>query len=322
MPAIRATGLTKSYGRSIALAGVDLRVEEGEVNGLLGPNGAGKTTLMRILFGLVRPDAGEVELLGRRQTAPDDISLSGVAGFVEEPKFYPYLSAEANLELLATLDGEVDADRIQEQLDFVGLLERRNDRVAGFSTGMRQRLGMAAALLRRPRLLILDEPTSGLDPAGIRDMGALIQDLSSQGIAVMVSSHQIGEVESVCDSFTVLRRGIVAWSGRADQMRAEASGSGYRVVTQDDDRALAVARSIARIEGSRTERGELVLFADEPELDKFVAALAAGGISLRRLELLVSPLESMYFALTREEDNDQEHPALQELSGRTLAATQ
>jgi ABC-2 type transport system ATP-binding protein len=184
---------------------------------------------------------------------------------------------------------------------------------------MRQRLGMAAALLRRPRLLLLDEPTAGLDPAGIRDMGALIRDLSTEGVAVMVSSHQISEVESVCDSFTVLRRGVVAWSGRATQLRDEASGSGYRVVTHDDERALAVARSIPRVQASSTSRGDLVLLADEPALDEFVSALATARVGLRRLELLVSPLESMYFALTH--DSDAQHPSLQELAERTLAAT-
>jgi ABC-2 type transport system ATP-binding protein len=320
VPAIIATGLSKSYGQSKALDGVDIRVDEGEVNGLLGPNGAGKTTLMRILFGLIRPDAGEVELLGRRLAPPDDVSLDGVAGFVEDPKFYPYLSAQANLEILATLDGGIDSERIHELLEFVDLLDRRNDRVAGFSTGMRQRLGMAAALLRRPRLLLLDEPTAGLDPAGIRDMGALIRDLSTDGVAIVVSSHQINEVESVCDSFTVLRRGGVAWSGRAEQLRAEASGSGYRVVTQDDDRALAIARSTAHVDASLTSRGELVVFGDEPALDELVVALAGAQVALRRLELLVSPLESMYFALTRE--GEAQNPTLQELAERTLAATQ
>ena len=320
MPAINATGLRKTYGAFTALDGVDLTVADGEVHGLLGPNGAGKTTLLRILFGLVRADAGEVELLGRRHAAPDDVSLEGVAGFVEDPRFYPYLSAQANLELLGMLDGAVAPERITELLDFVGLLDRRSDRVGGFSTGMRLRLGVAASLLRRPRLLLLDEPTAGLDPAGIRDMGALIRDLSAGGVSVLVSSHQISEVEPVCGSYTVLRRGVVAWAGRADQLRAQASGSGYRVVTGDDSRALAIAQSHPDLDASRTARGELVMFANEAALDGFVAALAAAHVALRRLELLVSPLESMYFALTREAD-EQSTP-MQELAERTLAATQ
>lgn len=319
MPAIVATGLTKSYGQSKALNGVDLQVRDGEVHGLLGHNGAGKTSLLRILFGLVRPDAGEVELLGRRHAPPHDAALDGVAGFVEDPKFYPYLSAQVNLELLGTLDGAADSERIRELLGFVGLLERRNDRVAGFSTGMRQRLGMAAALLRNPRLLLLDEPTAGLDPAGIRDMGALIRDLSTDGVAVLVSSHQISEVEDVCHSFTVLRRGVVAWTGRAEELRSQASGSGYRVVTQDDDRAFAIAQGLRHIDASRTDRGELVLFADEQALDEFVSSLAAARVPLRRLELLVSPLESMYFALTGEDDA--QHPLLRELANATSTAT-
>jgi len=195
VPAIKASGLRKSYGTSVALDGVELTVEPGEVRGLLGPNGAGKTTLLRILFGLVRPDEGIVDSTGR------------LAGFVEDPTFYPNLSAQANLEILAMLDRESTPARIPDLLRSVGLTSRGRHRVGGFSTGMRQRLGIAAALLRNPQVLLLDEPTSGLDPAGIRDVAALLRELAADGVAVVVSSHQIGEVESVCDTFTVRSNG-------------------------------------------------------------------------------------------------------------------
>ena len=173
---------------------------EGEVRGLLGPNGAGKTTLLRMLFGLVRPDAGSIELLGRPLVAPGAAALEGVGGFVEEPSFYPYLSGRANLRLLAKLDGAGEDVSIDEALERVGLTRRGGDRVGGYSTGMRQRLGIAAALLRSPRLLLLDEPTSGLDPAGARAVAALVRELSADGVAVLLSSHQIGELEKVCDA--------------------------------------------------------------------------------------------------------------------------
>ena len=288
VPAIKASGLRKSYGTSVALDGVELTVEPGEVRGLLGPNGAGKTTLLRILFGLVRPDEGIVDSTGR------------LAGFVEDPTFYPNLSAQANLEILAMLDRESTPARIPDLLRSVGLTSRRQHRVGGFSTGMRQRLGIAAALLRNPQVLLLDEPTSGLDPAGIRDVAALLRELAADGVAVVVSSHQIGEVESVCDTFTILSRGRVVWSGDVEALRAQATGSGFRIATSDDDRTLELIRATSNVEAARTQRGGVVLIATEAALDDFVLALARKDIAVRRLELLVSPLESTFFALTHD----------------------
>jgi ABC-2 type transport system ATP-binding protein len=206
--AVRASSLVKRFEETVALSRVDLHVEEGEVRGLLGPNGAGKTTLLRLMFGLLNPDEGTIDLFDQRLVAPDAVLPSGVAGWVEDPRFYPYLSGRVNLELLAELDG-AGADRaaIDDALDRTGLLDRASERVNGYSTGMRQRLGIASALLRKPRLLLLDEPTAGLDPGGMRDMGALVRSLSDAGAAVLLSSHQIGEVEEVCDTFSVIRRG-------------------------------------------------------------------------------------------------------------------
>jgi ABC-2 type transport system ATP-binding protein len=286
--AIVASGLRKSYGSSLALDDVGLVVDAGEVRGLLGPNGAGKTTLLRILFGLVRPDGGSVEIPGR------------LAGFVEDPTFYPNLTAETNLEILAMLDTDRAPERIPQLLDVVGLAEQRQHRVGGFSTGMRQRLGIAAALLRKPQVLLLDEPTAGLDPAGIRDVGALLRELSDDGVAVVVSSHQIGEVESICDSYTILSRGCAVWSGDVEALRAQAAGSGYRITTNDDDRIFEIVRSTPGVEAARTARGDVVLIADDTALDDFVLALARMDVAVRRLELLMSPLESMFFALTRD----------------------
>src|SRR3982751_4580275 len=171
-------GLVKRYGDLVAVDRVDLTVPAGDVYGLLGPNGAGKTTFMRMLFGLIRPDAGSVELFGRRGELGKVDALQDVAGFVETPRFYGYLSGRANLEILATLDRR-DGDRaIDDALEQVDLADRAKDRVREYSYGMVQRLGVAAALMRSPRLLVLNEPTNGLDPAGIRDMRALIRRLA------------------------------------------------------------------------------------------------------------------------------------------------
>lgn len=295
--AVRATGLVKRFERTCAVDGVNLAVREGEIRGLLGPNGAGKTTLLRLLFGLLAADEGEVELFGRPLRTADSVNLEGVAGFVEEPTFYPYLSGRANLELFAELDGGVRSDQVEEVLELVGLSGREGDRVSGYSTGMRQRLGIAAALLRSPRLLLLDEPTSGLDPAGARDVARLVRRLAAGGTAVLLSSHLIGDLENVCDAFTVLRSGKVVWDGSAQQLRDQAPGSAYRLATSDDARAFEIAEQHPTIHATRSPTGEVRL-AVQGRVDDYVLDLGRADVAVRRLELVVSPLESMFFALT------------------------
>ena len=317
MEVIRARGLIKRYETTPAIDGVDLQLQEGEVRGLLGPNGAGKTTLLRLLFGLMVPDGGSIELLGRRLQAPDRVELEGVAGFVEDPAFYPYLSGATNLELMAELDDGPAHPPIDEVLERVDLAHRADDRVSGYSTGMRQRLGIAAALMRSPRLLLLDEPTSGLDPAGARAVASLLRELSSQGVAVLLSSHLIGEVESVCDSFTVLRRGRVVWNGTAAELQAEAPGSAYALVTSDDARALEVAGGQPGLSAGRLRNGRIAITVDDEGLDSFVLALAHAEVAVRRLDLLVSPLESMFFALTTDTSIERMQP--HELAEKVLA---
>jgi ABC-2 type transport system ATP-binding protein len=316
--AVRASGLVKWFESTRAVDGVDLVVPEGALRGLLGPNGAGKTTLLRLLFGLLRPDAGEIELLGRPLGPLDTARLDGVSGFVEEPAFYPYLSGRVNLELLAELDRSAGARaRVDEVLEQVGLGDRGGDRVSGYSTGMRQRLGIAAALLRSPALLLLDEPTSGLDPAGVREVGALLRGLAVEGTTVLLSSHLIGEIEDVCDSFTVLRQGRVVWNGSAAQLRDQAPGSAYRLHTSDDARAVGLAARHPGIELLRAADGELRLAVERGALDPFVLELGRNEVAVRRLELLLSPLESMFFALTGETDGGS--VALAELAEAALA---
>jgi ABC-2 type transport system ATP-binding protein len=296
MATLRARKLTKRFDAICAVDAVDLECGAGEVHGLLGPNGAGKTTLLRMLLGLVRPDAGSIELLGHPLTDPR--RLDGVAGFVEEPSFYPYLSARANLEILAMLDDCRSHARIDEVLERVELSDRADDRVAGYSTGMRKRLGIAAALMRAPLLLLLDEPTAGLDPAGVRFVSSLVRSLAAEGVTILLSSHQIGELEDVCDGFSVLHSGRLVWDGTAAEMRAQAPASAYRMVTSDDARALTLLAGHADVRAEPAPGFGLLVEADDAALDERVLALALAGIAVRRLELRARALELMFFELT------------------------
>jgi ABC-2 type transport system ATP-binding protein len=321
MYAVRASGLSKRFEATLAVDGVDITVAPGEVRGLLGPNGAGKTTLLRMLFGLIGPDDGSVELLGRDFDGLGGEALDEVGGFVEEPSFYPYLSGVANLELLARLDGGPSKAAVAEALAKVGLESRGEDRVAGYSTGMRQRLGLAAALLRSPRLLLLDEPTSGLDPAGTQAVTTLLRNLAADGVAVLLSSHQIGELERVCDSYTVMRRGRVVWDGSAAELIAAAPASAYALATNDDEAALRIAAAHPDVRAGRARRGGLALAVAADRLDDFVLALGDARIAVRRLDLLASPLETMFFTLTADEGAAVAELEPEELAETVLAAS-
>jgi ABC-2 type transport system ATP-binding protein len=292
---IRAEALVKRYGSLTAVDHVSLEVESGDVYGYLGPNGAGKTTSMRMLLGLIRPTSGRALLFGRDPQVDGARALSGVAGFVEAPRFYPYLSGRKNLELCAAYDGGGAKARIDEVLQLVDLAERAGDRVRGYSHGMRQRLGIAASLLRAPRLLLLDEPTTGLDPAGIRDMKALVRRLASSGMTILLSSHQLSEVEELCNRVAIIQRGRILYEGHLREL-LDRAGVRYRLRTTDDEqaRALAAAQGIEVTAGG----AELVLEADEPALVELTLALGAAGVGIRALVPEQATLEQLFFRLT------------------------
>jgi ABC-2 type transport system ATP-binding protein len=294
-PAVSAKGLRKTYGTLEAVAGVDVTVQIGDVYGYLGPNGAGKTTSLRMMLGLIRPTSGEVRLFGRDPVLDPVAALEGVAGFVEDPAFYPYLSGRANLELMAALDGG-GGEGINDVLEIVELTGRAHDRVRGYSHGMRQRLGLAAALLRRPRLLVLDEPTTGLDPAGMRDMRALVRRLAGEGITVLLSSHLMGEVEALCNRVAILSNGRVRYEGGLADLLAR-SGGRYRLDATDATAALALCRAAAGIRDARADGDGVVFAADRDAVAALTLQLAAAGVGIHAL-VPAGGLEELFFDLT------------------------
>jgi ABC-2 type transport system ATP-binding protein len=273
-------GLSKAFGAVLALDAVDIDVRPGSVHGLLGPNGAGKSTLLRALLGLVRLDAGSVELGGT------------VAGFVEVPGSYPYLTGRQNLEVLARLDDQ--PGDVAEVLAAVDLVDRADTKVAGWSLGMRQRLAIAAALLRSPDVLLLDEPANGLDPIAARTLRELIRRLAADGLTVLLSSHDLAEVDVVCEEVTVLVKGRVAWTGTVDELRTRPGR--HRLTSSDDARARQLAPAGLRVEVA--DDGGLLLHGTTSEVDRFVLALAREGVAIRTLGPASLALEDAFLELT------------------------
>jgi len=296
-PPVKARGLVKRYDEVLAVDHIDLNVRAGDVYGFLGPNGAGKTTTLRMALGLITPSEGTVELFGRDPLRHGARALQGVAGFVEAPRFYPYLSARKNLELLAALDGDGARERIAEVFEIVELTARAKHRVGGFSHGMRQRLGIAAALLRRPRLLILDEPATGLDPGGMRDMRLLIRRLAGEGITVLLSSHQLPEVQELCDRVAIVDSGRVVYEGALADLRRQ-GGAGYRLRTSDDARALEIVRRQPGIEHASIGEQGLGFQADEHAVAELSFALAHERVAILALTPELATLEDLFFRLT------------------------
>jgi ABC-2 type transport system ATP-binding protein len=299
---VLARGLVKRYGHIVAVDHIDLNVNPGDVYGFLGPNGAGKTTTLRMLLGLIRPTEGQVNLFGRDPLAEGARALEGVAGFVEAPRFYPYLSGRKNLELLAAYDGGGASGRIGEVLDVVELTARAGDKVGGYSHGMRQRLGIAASLLRAPRLLLLDEPTTGLDPGGMRDMRQMVRRLAGEGMTIMLSSHLLAEVEELCNRVAIVRSGRIVYEGMLEELKRSAGGS-YRLRTTDQAAAADVCHSQAGIEDVHEAGNALAFVADEPAVARLSLALGAAGIGVLALVPESVSLEALFFRLTEGRDD-------------------
>ncbi len=304
---VEARGLVKRYGGLVAVDDVDLTVERGDVYGYLGPNGAGKTTSLRMLLGLIRPTAGAAHLFGRDPVVLGRRALQGVAGFVEAPQFYPYLTGRKNLELCAAYDGGDARTLVDEMLVTVDLADRGGDRVGNYSHGMKQRLGIAAALLRRPQLLLLDEPNTGLDPAGMRDMKTLVRRLSSEGITVMLSSHQMADVEELCNRVAIINRGRILYEGPVGDLK-RSLGTWYRLRTSDLAGARAVAEGLA-LGDLTVEADELRFSGDEAAVERFMIALGRQGIGVHALVPQQATLEQVFFELTEPDGAAAPEPA-------------
>jgi lantibiotic transport system ATP-binding protein len=300
--AITSAGLTKRFGRQVAVDGLDLAVPSGAVYGFLGPNGSGKTTTIRMLLGLIRPTAGSHGLLGEAMPARAGAVLPRVGSLVEGPAFHPYLSGAQNLRRLDAADltarSSTSDARIEAALARVGLLAAAGKRYRAYSLGMRQRLALAAALLSPRELLILDEPTNGLDPQGTREVRALITALAAEGVTVMLSTHLLSEVEQVCTHVGVMHRGRLVTQGPLDALRAEAVPR-VRVETERPSDAGRVLSELGLTEvGEQAGSVTAVLGAVAPE--KVVATLVYEGVPVRGFGVLAPDLEDVFVSLTGE----------------------
>jgi ABC-2 type transport system ATP-binding protein len=303
-PAISTRGLTKRFGDRTAIDSVDLHVPRGCAFGFLGPNGAGKTTLIRMLLGLTRASSGSMSLLGLPVPAMRARALARVGAIVEEPRFYPHLSGRENLRVVAAARGPHAAARITTGLARVGLAERADDKVRGYSLGMRQRLGVARCLLADPQLLILDEPTNGLDPAGIQEFRLMIRAMVEQeGRTVFLSSHLLDEVEKVCDLAAIVDHGKVVVQGTLHQLAG--GGARHELQIGVDDPALAILTLDGHDlvhEVTPTADGLRVVLAGGPETVAGVnAALVGAGVGVLHLEPVRHTLEERFLQITSAE---------------------
>lgn len=284
--------LTKTYGAHRAVDNVSLTVHRGEIYGFLGPNGAGKTTTLRMLLGLIRPTSGRADVLGHSPGSP--AAVERIGALIEGPGFYPYLSGRDNLRVLARYHG-LDNAAVDTALVRVDLYERGGDAFKSYSLGMKQRLGVAAALLGEPDLLILDEPTNGLDPAGMADMRQLIADLAAHGQTVLLSSHLLSEVQEICDRVGVIYRGRLLVESTVAELRG---GSNLYVRAEPVDSALAVATRIAGADAVHVLDDGLQLDIDTAQAPDLARALVEAGVALHEIRPSERSLEDVFFEMT------------------------
>lgn len=297
---VEALGLHKHFGARTAVQALDLTVPEGMVFGFLGPNGAGKTTTIRMLLGLITPSAGSVKIFGHDVRREFKAAIRHVGAMVEGPAFYPFLSARKNLRLFGRLSGGVSAARIEEVLEQVGLAARADQRVDGFSQGMKQRLGIALALLEKPRLLILDEPTNGLDPQGTREIRELVRGIREEGrTTILLSSHLLSEMERICDRVAVLAHGRILREGSLDDLLGDEARVAQLELPPDQEEAASRHLSMKiGVEPSTIRRGALEFDPAGHSLSEINRSLVGAGIAVEGLGARRRSLEEVFVELT------------------------
>ena len=289
---IETEHLTKTFGHRVAVDDLALRVHRGEVYGFLGPNGAGKTTTLRMLVGLARPTTGRAVVLGAEPGSPE--SISRIGALIEAPGFYPGLSGRDNLLLLAR-HARVKPQRVDAVVAEVGLRDRAKDRFGIYSQGRKQRLGVAAALLKDPELLILDEPTNGLDPAGIAEMRAFMRDLGHRGRTVLLSSHLMAEVEQVCDRVGIISAGRLVREGTVDELQGEVA---LRVSARPSDAARRLLEDLPQVRAVAVRDGGLQVMTDLAEAPTINRALVTARIAVSELRPERASLEDVFLKVT------------------------
>jgi ABC-type multidrug transport system ATPase subunit len=305
-PVVLSThGLTKNFKSLRAVDGLDISVCRGDVFGFLGPNGCGKTTTIRMIFGLTFPSSGYVQVLDHK--VPDDRlkALRHLGGFVDDPMFYNNMTARRNLRLLGEMNGEVSEERISEVLEIVNLAERGNSKVGSYSHGMRQRLGIALALIHKPDVIVLDEPTSGLDPQGMKDVRELVRDLGKQGTTVFLSSHLLHEIELVCNRAVIMSRGRLIVQGPVSELHP--ASHAVKVLTGDQSRAWEIIRGMAAPETVRQDEDYIMVESGDGFVPEMVRRLVAGNVDiLAVVPALEQGLEDMFLELTATAETDRD----------------
>ena len=296
---IQTDGLTKRYGRVLAVDGLSLEVPKGRIFGLLGPNGSGKTTLMSMLLGLVRPTQGNFTLFGN---SPEhgglDKELHRIGALIETPSFYPYMSGRNNLAYFQGISGRGDAAELDSLLDQVGLASRGGDKFQTYSLGMKQRLGLAYTLLGDPELLLLDEPTNGMDPAGMAEVRELIRDLTGENRTVILSSHLLNEVEQVCGSVAILSHGRLIAQGEVAELLQERGRPQVRLRTTDNAKAWEILNALAWVDSVGTDNGYLVAGVEADRSWEITAALSRNEVYVSEMVSAQISLEQYFLEVT------------------------
>ena len=303
-PVVLATHeLTKSFGGTLAVDRLSLSVRRGDVFGFLGPNGAGKTTTIRMICGLIYPTSGYAEVLDHQVPRDKEEALRHIGGFVEVPAFYGNMSARKNLRLMGSLNGRIEEARVDEVLDIVGLRERADSKVGDYSHGMKQRLGIANALINKPELVILDEPTSGLDPQGMKDVRELVRELGAGGTTIFLSSHLLNEVEQVCNRAAIIDKGRVVVEGPVSELRPEHQA--VKVLTSDQARAREVIAALLGPDQVRLDEEYLIVETSDGSVRELVRQLVAADIGVDAvIPAHEQGLEDYFLSLTQSSDVD------------------